>query len=103
LVVADRVQNGIRVFDFNIDVVFSLPYKHSFTYKISFAIFVRYIIFLFFFVVMTSWQNILDSLPTGTGRPGTQNNNRYDDDSIQRTPNKNTNDNEGIYFYLSIK
>lgn len=60
-------------------------------------------LYFFFFVVMTSWQNILDSLPTGTGRPGTQNNNRYNDDSIQRTPTKNINDNEGIYFYLSIK
>jgi hypothetical protein len=48
---------------------------------------------------MTSWQNILDHLPTGTGRPVTRNNSRYNDESIQRTPNKNINDNEGIYFY----
>jgi hypothetical protein len=48
---------------------------------------------------MTSWQNILDHLPTGTGRPATQNSSRYNDESIQRTPNKNINDNEGIYFY----
>jgi hypothetical protein len=48
---------------------------------------------------MTSWQNILDHLPTGTGRPTTQNNNKNNDDSIQRTPNKNLNDNEGRYFH----
>ncbi len=53
----------------------------------------------YLFVVMTSWQNILDHLPTGTGRPATQNSSRYNDESIQRTPNKNINDNEGIYFY----
>lgn len=48
---------------------------------------------------MTSWQNILDHLPTGTGRPATQNNNRYNDESVHKTPNNNTNDSEGIYFY----
>jgi len=47
---------------------------------------------------MTSWQNILDHLPKGTGRPTTQNNKGYNDESIHRTPNNNTNNNEGIYF-----
>jgi hypothetical protein len=48
---------------------------------------------------MTSWQNILDHLPAGTGRPATQNNTRYNNQSNPRTPNNNnTNNNEGIYF-----
>jgi hypothetical protein len=48
---------------------------------------------------MTSWQNILDHLPTGTGRPTTQNDTKNKDESTQTAPNKNIKDNEGIYFH----
>jgi len=47
---------------------------------------------------MTSWQNILDHLPTGTGRPATRNNSRSNDEPIHRTPNSNINDNDGTDF-----
>ena len=47
---------------------------------------------------MTSWQNILDHLPTGTGRPATQNDIKTNDEFIQRTPNKKTKNTEGTYF-----
>lgn len=48
---------------------------------------------------MTSWQNILDHLPTGaTGRPATQSNLRQNDESTQKTPNHNINNNEGNGF-----
>ena len=52
---------------------------------------------------MTSWQNILDHLPTGTGRLNTQNNNKFNDESIHRTFNNNTNTNinEGTYILCS--
>lgn len=45
---------------------------------------------------MTSWQNILDNLPAGAGRPTTQNNAKYNDDPILKTPNKNNHDSEGM-------
>ncbi|CAF0798778.1 unnamed protein product [Rotaria sordida] len=43
---------------------------------------------------MTSWQNILDHLPTGTGRPTIQNNNTSNNESTHRTPINNTDDHE---------
>ncbi|CAF2344631.1 unnamed protein product [Rotaria sp. Silwood2] len=48
---------------------------------------------------MTSWQNILDHLPTGTGRPATQNNDGPNNEPIHRAPsnnnyNNNTNEHE---------
>lgn len=57
---------------------------------------------LFFFVVMTSWQNILDHLPTGTGRPVTQSNSRSNDEFAQKTPNYNINNSEGIYSHCNF-
>jgi hypothetical protein len=51
---------------------------------------------------MTSWQNILDHLPTGTGRPTTQNNTKDNDEPNPRASNNNTNDNEGIHFHSNF-
>jgi hypothetical protein len=55
---------------------------------------------LYLFAVMTSWQNILDHLPNGTGRPATRNNNR---DNQEFTHRPSSNDNEGIEFGLEMK
>ena len=45
---------------------------------------------------MTSWQNILDHLPTGTNRPApTQEQNNYNPESNQKLANNPKNETEG--------
>ena len=78
LIVADSTENGISTVDVDIGAVFYLPQKHADGCAHTRIRSHRAVVFSFAFssssvlVVMTSWQNILDHLPTGTGRPGTQ-------------------------------
>jgi hypothetical protein len=103
LLVADSIENGISTVDVDINTVFFSPQKHADIRSHRVAVFSFAFSSSVVFVVMTSWQNILDHLPTGTGRPGSQEQSKRSHESTQKPSGSSVNEITGRCCHLTMK